>query len=388
MSNSPILCSNLDPETVKQLNLKVNYKFSKNNIKFGVISYLTQETSQISIGAKNLEFKDLDYVFNNQKKFLSSCDIKILLFHDNIQVIKDYLEANPKNKYYVDIIVTGQEHIKVAEYIERNNYRIPIVQAGENANGLGYIELKYNTSCKKIKSSFVEVKDIQNQTPETPEIKLLTEWVNKVAEPYFNQTIGVIKNYPLNGVTSFVRNNESNIGDLITDAYLFTGNQYPLEGPIENRFSVTNSGTIRNGTILPIDYNITGKTILEITPFSNILVALKIIGRDNVNKLLSYLGQTSLSKKSTGGWLQVSKNLSFNYKTNKYELIGGTQGSTDVFYLIVNNFLADGDDGYSELTKLTKFAIDVPVQTSLINYIGNLQGIVSYPEQGNRIVLP
>jgi 2',3'-cyclic-nucleotide 2'-phosphodiesterase/3'-nucleotidase/5'-nucleotidase len=386
MSNTPLLCSNLDLFVLSQLNMKDNYSFTINNVKFGAVAFLTQETPQLSNGSRDLKFESIKYVFETQKKFLLSSDIKILVFHDNIERIIEYLEFYPCDKELVDVIVTGHQHIVYAGYIDRPNYRIPIVQMGQDAFGLGYIELDYNTCCKRIVNSFVDVKVIPPTLPETPEIELLTKWVQDISAPYFQLTIGFVRDYPLNGLRQFVRNQEVNMGDLVADSFLYTGLVSSISAPKENIFAITNSGSVRNNSVLPIGFEITGEYIYTILPFQNSLVAIEIIGRSNVNKLINYLALTSLSKKALGGWLQISKNLFFDYITNTFELIDGTQGETDKFYLIVTDFLADGGDGYTELTKLKTLLIDVPVQNSLINYIGFLGGNVSYTDVYTRII--
>ncbi len=388
MTEQPILCSNLQKDILSQLNLKDNTSFIKNGIKFGAVGYLTQETPQLSIGAKDLTFEDITYVFDTQKEFLLSSDIKILIFHDNIQNIIAYLETHPEKKKLVDVIVTGHQHIVYTGYIDRGDYRIPIVQMGQDAYGLGYIEIEYNECFKCLTNSFVEVQVIPTDYPQTPEIDLLTKWVDEVSAPYFKQTIGVVQEYPLDGLRSTVRNQEANMGDLVVDAFLFSGQQTPLGVPLENIFAITNSGGIRNNSVLPIGFNITGETVYEILPFKNDLVALEIIGRTNVNNVINYLAATSFSKKGSGGWLQISKNIVFNYQTGTYELVGGTQGETDKFYLMVYDFLAGGGDGYTELQKLKKLDLDIPSQNSLIDYIGSLGGVVSYTNVYTRIILP
>ncbi len=389
MSNAPIICSNLDKQILKEFNFKYRHSFIKNNIKFGVVSYVTQQTSEISPGAKGLKFKNLKYLFKTQKKFLLSCDIKILTFHDEVDVIIDFLNLNPKYKCLVDAIVTGHQHIIYADYIQRDNYKIPIVQAGENAQGLGYIEIQYNTLFKCLTKSFVEVKLIAPNYPETPEISVLTTWVQEISAPYFTKTIGTVTNYPLDGLRSNIRNKETNMGDLVTDAYLTTGTNIITSTQPGNIFTVENSGSIKNNSLYPMGTEIDGEIVTTIIPFSNDIVALEIIGRSNVNSLINYLATTSLSKKGTGGWLQISNNLLFNYVTQQYELIGGTTGETDKFYLVCTDFLAAGGDGYSELIKLNIFNIDVPIQISLTSYIENqLGGVISIPTNGGRIILP
>ncbi len=388
MAETPIICSNLTKDILVQFNLKDNISFSKNGIKFGAISYLTQEASQISSGARDLKFQDINYIFETQKEFLLSQNIRILVFHDDIDNIINYFNTHPENKELVDVIVTGHQHIIYTGYIDRCNYRIPIVQMGQDAYGLGYIELEYNECFKCLTNSFVDVIVIPPTFPETKEISLLTKWVDEVSAPYFKKTIGVVVDYPLDGLRFNIRNQETNIGDLVSDAFLFTGKKTPLDGPKENIFSVSNSGGIRNNSILPIGFEVTGETVYNILPFQNDIVALEIIGRTNVNNLINYLAVTSFSNKNTPRWLQVSKNIIFNYQTKTYELVGGTQGETDKFYLMVYDFLANGGDGYTELQKLKKFELDIPSQNSLIDYILSLGGNISYTTDYTRIILP
>jgi 2',3'-cyclic-nucleotide 2'-phosphodiesterase (5'-nucleotidase family) len=387
MSNTPFLCSNLNFDLLSQYNLKDNYCFFHNNIKIGAVSYILQETSEMSPGAKDLKFKDLKYLFETQKKFLLSLDLKILIVHDVIQNIIDYFEMNPSDKNLVDVIITGHQHIIYIGYIHRGSYKIPIIQMGEDALGLGYIELFYDNYKNIIINSLADVKIIPPNTQETTEINLLTQWVQKISSPYFQMDVGVVINYPLYGLTSTIRNQESNLGDLVADAFLQTGIESPITSFKENIFAICNSGNIRNNAILPIGFQINGEYIYTILPFNDSIVAVEIIGRSNVNTLINNLAINSLNKIGSGGWLQISKNLLFNYKTNTFELLGGTKGKTDKFYLIVNNYLAQGGDGYNELIKFNKLLIDIPIQTSLINYIEFIGGNISYTNEYTRIIL-
>lgn len=388
MSNTPLLCSNLQPDVLERLNMKNNISFVKNDVKFGGVAFLTQDTPQLTTGAKGLVFENLDYVFDTQRDFLLSCDVRILAFHDDIQKIYDYLDTRPENKKLVDAIVCGNQHIVFADYIERPDYKIPVVEMGQDAFGIGYIELDYNKCFKCLTNSFVEVQLIPPTYPQTPEIQILTAWVEEISAPYFIKTIGVVKNYALNGLRNIIRTQEANMGDLVTDAYLYTGTSR-IEAPEGNIFAITNSGSIRNNSIIPIDFNVTGETVYAIVPFANNVIALEIIGRSAVNSLLNYLATTSFSKRGSGGWLQISKNLVFNYQTKTYELTTGTQSETDPFYLLLTDFTANGGDGYTELIKYKRLAIDLPTQLSLIEYIEKpLDGIISYTNDYTRIILP
>jgi hypothetical protein len=101
--------------------------------------------------------------------------------------------------------------------------------------------------------------------------------------------------------------------------------------------------------------------------------------------LINYIAEVSLSKQTLGGWAQISKNVVFDYVNHQYSLIGGSDSETDLFYLIVTDFLSNGNDGYTELKNYDRLLIDIPCQIALINYIKFLNNI-SYTTYYTRII--
>ena len=387
MSNSPLICSNISKENCDTLNLYYNKIIMQDNIQIGVISFLTLETPFITDNTTiGIDFYDINTMFNNQQSFLELNNMNILIFHDNIQNIIDYLNLHPERKYLVDAIICGHEHIIYADYIKRDGYNIPVVEAGFDAAGIGIIDIQYNLTTKKPDNSFVEVKLIAPNTPILPEVTTLNNWINKISDPYFKEIIGNVINYDLDGLRSNVRNQETNLADLIADSILYSSYDLAFATKPENIFAFVNGGSIRNDSIIPIGTQISTETVYTISPFANTIVALSVVGRTNANKLINYIAEISFSRKGTGSWAQISKNLVFNFVTKTYSLTGGSDSETDIFYLMLTNYLANGNDGYTELKNYNRLDIGIPNQNAIINYIKYLNN-VSYTTDYTRIIL-
>ncbi len=389
MSKFPLVCSNVTPEQAAALNLLSTYSFVRDGIQFGVVGYLTQEAPQLSTGAKDITFYDLDYMFDNYKVFLQSKEVRILLFHDNIDIIVDYMALHPEYTTLIDAIGCGHQHIIYADYIPSiTGYNIPVVEMGSDAIGLGYMELSFNTVTRKCVSSLVEVIPIDPAQPELPQVVILDKWVNSICDPIFQEPIGTVINYDLNGLRTQVRNYESNLADLMADAYLYTGTvTTPLGAPQGNVFAFLNGGSIRNNSIIPISAVFNTGTVYQVIPFNNLLVAIELVGRTAANNFINYIAGVSLSRRNQGSWAQISANLVFNYTTGSYTLQGGTTSETDKFYCITYDFLANGNDGYSELPNYNQLNMGYPIQNSAITYIKTLGGTISYTDVYTRIIV-
>ena len=385
-----LICSNLKEEDLLEYNLVSNISFTKKNIKFGAIAYVTQETSFISsVDIKNINFLNLDYVLDKNKSFLEKHDVRILSFHEDIQVILDYFKKNPKKLNLIDVIVTGHQHIKFTDTI-KNDYKIvPIIQMGEDASGLGKIEFNYeNNNLNYLSNTVIE---IEKDTPQYPEIQNISDWVYDLTKDSFEKDIAIIKNFSLDGIKSNLRSKETNMGDFFVDSYLYWARQLQLQLVPNNIFCIANSGSIRSTRVYEIDELVDGNTIYTITPFNNNLILLELVGRKAVNDLINKLAIKSLSKKGSGGFLQISSNLRFNYVNKKYELLGGSENETDIFYLVVTEFIANGGDGYNELKTLKKIEVNEPVQNATIQYINSLPkdgelGKIVQPNTQTRII--
>ena len=390
ISKGKFICSNISKLLCDEINVLYNYSMQVDKLKIGFIEYLTDTTPFLSVGATTITFDTLEVMFDNQKSFLLENDINILLVHADLSQIINYFNNNDNiYKSLIDAVILGHEHNNYTGYIERiGKPPIPYVEVALDSDGnfgLGIVNLKYDYNNKKLLSSNVNTifgKELTNDL--TP----LNNLINNIVAPYFKETIGIIKNYPLDGLKSNIRNNETNMGDLIVDSFLNTGKSLLINKvPLENIFGIVNSGSIRNDSIIPIDTNFTTETIYTTLPFTNEIVYLKIGGKENLSYLLNYLGSVSLTRKNSGGWLQITSNLKFDYINNSFELLNYDK-NIDEYYLILNDYLSEGNDGYIELRNYEKFSLDIPSQNSLRTYVKDiLEGIVSITNIYTRIII-
>ena len=391
ISIGKFICSNIPKSLCDEINVLYNYSIQIENLKVGFISYLTNTTPVLSIGATNIEFDNVNTMFIKQKEFLLNNDLNILLFHGDLDEITNYFSDNNNNEYktLIDAVVLGHEHNSYSSYIERvDKPSIPFVEVAlDSASnfGLGIIKLKYNNSTRKLYSSSVNTVYGKEESPELQELNTL---ISSIVAPFFKETIGVITDFPLNGLKASIRNNETNMGDLIVDSFLNVAKKLLVNKiPLENIFGIVNSGSIRNDSTIPIGTSFTTEIIYTTLPFTNEIVFLKINGKANLLYLINYLGSISFNRKDSGGWLQITNNLKFNYTTKQYQLLG-YNNSIEEYYLVLNDYLAEGNDGYSELKNYDKFESDIPSQNAVREYVKDtLNGIISISNIYTRIIV-
>ncbi len=263
----------------------------------------------------------------------------------------------------IDLIIGGHTHDtfykKVGDTI--------IVHAGAKLHEAGIVSLLLKDG--KIaadKGSFVflgEDANVQN---------LLADYKAKLDELY-NEVIGESK-VDLDGLKKDVRTKETNLGNLITDAFMY---RFP-----DADLAITNGGGIRGDKIYPAG-PITYKTLLEIHPFGNTVVMVQLTG-DELKRVFEISGSALRVKDDgcpdenrapTGGFLQVSgvkvtydlskkpfcaeydgRNLKkiinegervvslevYNKETGKYEPVDPNKTYT----VLINSWMAGGGDGY------------------------------------------
>jgi hypothetical protein len=239
----------------------------------------------------------------------------------------------------------------------------------------------------KIKKIFNDKKLTYPSVNITMSKTYLNKYFKKRLDINYNLVIGNIINYDLNGIRSVVRSNETNLGNLVADSLLYAGLITFTNIPKENIFAFVNSGSIRNNTILYKNTDLKVVDIYTAIPFAEIYKGIEIVGRTAVNNFLNYIATLSLSVRGAGAWLQISKNMEFNYKTKNYILKGGSENETDKFYCIVTSFIANGGDGYTELPKYKIIDTEIKSHQNLINYIKYIGGSVSYSDTNTRLLI-
>jgi 5'-nucleotidase/UDP-sugar diphosphatase len=227
----------------------------------------------------------------------------------------------------IDIIIGGHSHTKIEEPQKISN--TIICQAYEYGEYVGRLDIEIEDG--KISGYRGELIPVMDEIEEDSTIKEIIEDYNKKLSNSLKQVIGTATTY-LEGDREKVRNEETNLGDLIADVARST---------VNTDIALINSGSIRAS----IDSgDITVEEILTVLPFGGNLVTMKLKGSD----ILEILVRNAGLEPGSGGFLQVS---GIRFEINKNAIaslgIGGEPIILDKYYSVAtNDFLAAGGDGY------------------------------------------
>ncbi len=202
----------------------------------------------------------------------------------------------------------------------------------------------------------------------------------------------------LNGIRADIRSQETNLGNLVTDAFVFSAKQLGgLDPSAQAVIGVTNGGGIRAAIE---QGEVTNADVISVLPFANSLVVINGI---SVSDLVSALeNAVSNHPETSGGFLQVSGlKYSFNQYTGKIFSIALEDG-TELYNamlggvleditldLVTNSFTAAGGDGFDEFARYVATDLGISYAEALRLYIRDgLGGVVSaadYADTQGRI---
>jgi len=264
----------------------------------------------------------------------------------------------------IDIIIGGHSHTELSEPVvveetETGEEKDPtvIVQAGEYAEYLGTLNVSFDDEGKVIGQSG-ELLEVDNYEADEEATEVLAEYKEKVEE--INQEeIGAEAMKDLTNPresdgdgTDSVRANETELGNLVTDAMLAKAQEkYP-----ETVISFQNGGGIR----APIEKGqITTGEVINVLPFGNDPVIATLSGQE-IKEILEHSVRQAPAE--NGGFLHVS-GMKFQYDSTKE--VGNrvvdmsidndgelTEIDLDETYLVTtNNFTGQGGDGFETFAK-------------------------------------
>jgi 5'-nucleotidase/UDP-sugar diphosphatase len=216
---------------------------------------------------------------------------------------------------------------------------------------------------------------------------------------YWAEIVAPIVNQPV-GYTniSLVRdyNNESNMGDIVTDSMLWKADEYDdgeLNGSVDIAF--TNPGGLRADITIPdgasLPYTVTWGETFDVLPFGNILYMMDLTGAQ-IQELLDQ------SAKLYKGILQTSGANWYWY--NDCGCITptawGAYGVTvdgqplerdQVYRVVTNDFLAGGGDGWTTFAEgANRWNTYYDMQQAFVEYIGMLDVIDAEDIPMDRII--
>jgi 2',3'-cyclic-nucleotide 2'-phosphodiesterase (5'-nucleotidase family) len=233
-----------------------------------------------------------------------------------------------------------------------------------------------------------------------------TKWVLmntnfKVASrvSYWAQVVAPIVDEPV-GATNIdlVRdyNNESNVGDIVTDSMLWSADQYDdgeLNGSVDVAF--TNPGGLRADIVIPdgatLPHTVTWGNTFDVLPFGNTLYLMDLTGA----QIQDLLDQSALLYK---GILQTSGSTYYWYNdtgddtATTWGAYGVTIGGEplvrdEVYRVVTNDFLAGGQDGWTTFAEgANRWNTYYDMQEGFVEYIKMLEVIDAEDIPTDRIV--
>ncbi|NMB10793.1 MAG: bifunctional metallophosphatase/5'-nucleotidase [Firmicutes bacterium] len=328
----PVLAANVLKETTGEpIGFSAVVK-SVGNLKVGIIGLTTPDIPLVT-HPKNVVGLTLNDPIERARSLAGylrpQVDVVIALTHLGIDGDMELAAAVPE----IDVIVGGHSHTRIEEpVVVGNTY---IVQAGEHARELGYLQITLEDGdvidvSRKLVPVTAEVADHPNAA------RVVGKWGQELKEK-LDQEIGTAA-ILLDGERANVRTKETNLGDLITDI---------MREAVGADLAVNNGGGIRASINAGA---ITIGDIYTVLPFDNTLVKVEMRGRDLLEALEH---SVRLYPEQNGGFLQVS-GLEFMFDPSREPgsrvidvMVGDEALNLDRLYTVAtNDFIAAGGDGY------------------------------------------
>lgn len=276
-ANFPLVNSNIfyQNQLVTKDNVCSSLLIEKDNVKVGILSYIGNVYSSINANMT------VGYTFKGRSNEIAEsvstlgadlknkgADILIVNIHDGeSSSCKDY-EANQllsslkyKDTYLVDAVINGHTHTKQDALIQRKDgIALPVVQSGGKLADFGRIDLKFETSTKKVTSARVSHVSVKNASKEDTAIqKIISDHYTAskdILEEVYCQNLEYIQRYDEKWQVYI-----SNVMMAATGATA----------------SICNTGAFRNNVSAgAFDFN----TLYALNPFDNHIILCEIKGID------------------------------------------------------------------------------------------------------------
>lgn len=380
-SDMDYIVANVVDEKTNELILPPTAIKEVDGVKIGFIGVVTTETPTIvtPAGVAGVKFTDEVEAINKYAKELKAQGIKtiVVLAHnpgssstDGTNAAGQIVEWVKDNKIdsEVDVIYGGHDH----RYLNATINGKLLVQSWSYGTAFSDVDLTIDPITQDVVAMQAEVVDtLHSKIEPDAQVKAKLDSYQEDIAPIVNEKVG-----ETSGPISKDANEagESALGNLIADGMrAVTGTQ----------FGFMNSGGIRNP--LP-GGTITWGDLFKVQPFGNDLVTMTLTGA----QIRTLLGQQFQEPKSYNKIMAVS-GLRYtwdNSKPNESKVIDiyledGTPIDPNAEYsLTVNNFMADGGDGYTILKEGKNRVTQMTDLDGFIQYFKSLPQPVSAQIEG------
>ncbi len=384
----------------------------KAGVKIGFVGLETPETyTKVNPGLiQGISFPQKEELYKCAQTLVdevkaAGADIVVGLFHlgvddESIGNRSTDVYANVKG---LDIILDGHSHTVMTEGANKE----PIQSTGTKFANVGVVVI--DPASKKIESNCLVAADDITVPEDNAVLAKAKEIEKKVDDEY--GAVFAKSEVELNGdkAPNGNRDSETNLGDLITDAMVWSVlKDTELKVPAENVVGITNGGGIRAWIHKG---NVTMKDINTVLPFGNTVAVIYVTGAELLEALEA---SCFMVPGAVGGFPQVS-GLEYTVNTDK-EFDQGDQYPDSTYYgpksiqrvtidsvngfgfdeeatyaVVTNNFCAAGGDTYYAFKAASdQFDTSIPMDEALMNYVKEVLGGVigeEYAEPQGRIFI-
>ena len=451
LPQAPWLCANADFSGEDSLNLLLNAGriapntvLNINGTLVGIVGVITPRLPFISSPRGVVIDTNVTNIVQTQVNNLTNNGVKIIILISHLQTIKedsilcrrisgvDIMVGGGGSEVLAnqgDLLVPGDVVYGSYPYYvpNANNVSTPLITTEGAYKYVGRMTCEFdnlgNLTSIDTASGPVRVAGGANPDSVTRNAQLVTDIDTPVSAglAILAQNIIAQSNVPLDGRRTQVRTRETNLGDLIADAFLWKAtqmsNQMGLPVP---EIAMQNGGGIRNNSIIPAG-NLSELTTFSVLPFANFLCVVPNVPRSHVKEILenaiSNIAQVDgrfaqvagmVVEYNLQGQRQIVDNsgnvLTPGTRVRNVTIIGNGNGlGTPIvengvvvpgpgINIATIDFLANGGDQYPFRGIPFNILAGVTYQGALSEYLEDgLNGVVSstqYPQQGlGRILI-
>lgn len=358
---------------------------------------------------KGVNFIQREELYNLAQKYIDllkkekGCDLVICIGHLGI----DQESAGNRsidvmdNTVGIDFWIDGHSHSVFSGYEGRR-----MQQTGTKFVNIGVVIIDNETA--KIEDHYLV--DIAPIAPD-PDVQALAKGIKSAVDLAYGTKFAESK-VELNGEKApGNRTQETNSGDLITDAMLWfaASDASAIKVPMDHVVAITNGGGIRDWIHAG---DVSMKDVNTVLPFGNTVTVVYLTGAELLEALEA---STYCTPEKIGGFPQVSGMKYTIDTTKKYdpkaetypnstyygpasiqrvtidEINGKPFDPAAVYAVVTNDFCSNGGDTYYSFVAATeKFDTSVPLDEALMQYITDVLGGVigeKYAEPQGRITI-
>jgi 5'-nucleotidase/UDP-sugar diphosphatase len=369
----------------------------------GIIGLTTPELREVTSPGATIIDEDLVAVVQAEIDALTAQGVDKILLSSHLQAITNEVEL-VASLSGVDAVIGGGggEDIRAnypIEAIDADGNVVPVVTVPGDYFDVGRLVLEFNRAGEVIGYGGA----LEPVTGDLPQDQFL---VNNVEDPItayletLAETVIATTEVGLNGVRADVRTRETNLGDLMTDAWFATATDRAAEfGVNEPDVALQNGGGIRNDSIIgPGD--VTLLDTFDIAPFPNFISVLEDVAADDFVAAVEHgLSAVPVPAGSFAQWsgLTVTYDPGADPGSRIIDLVlddgtvvvsDGTIVSSEPVTIATIDFLAAGNDGYDMFEAYDFTTLGISYQQALADYLAALGTVTAaeYPDTQTRIV--